>query len=120
MKTTGKPSAGNSALVQGLLAKKLTLEAQLDAVNKVLESEGYNVAPRHVWEASSPITKAEAIRKVLTKAKKPVHVKELIQGMESEGYTFNTANKANALNTLLYGKKLDWLQRTDEGFSIKR
>ena len=116
-KASSKPS---SPLIQQLLAKKRALEEQLDAVCKVLESEGYVTAPRHKWEATSPLTKAQAIERTLSKAKRPLGVSDLIAGMESEGYVFNTSNKKNALNNLLYGHKLPWLVRGPEGFSITR
>jgi hypothetical protein len=113
-------AAPQSPLVRQLLAKKKQLEEQLDAVNKVLESEGYVVEPRHKWQPSSPITKAQAIEKALGKAKRPMRVAELVTAMETEGYVFNTHNKPNALNNLLYGPhKLKWLVKTDEGFATK-
>lgn len=106
--------------VQRLLAKRKDLEEQLDAVDKLLQCEGYNISPRHRWESISPVTKAQAIERALRKSKKPLRVAALITAMEEEGFRFNTENKKNALSNLLYGlNKLPWLVRTPEGFALK-
>lgn len=109
-----------TAFVQQLLQKKSALEEQLEAVNKILETEGYVTNPRHKWDTVSPITKVAALERVLRKATSPLRVAQLIPLMEEEGFKFNTTNKSNALNNLLYARKIPWLDKTPEGFVMKK
>jgi hypothetical protein len=93
--------------IQNLLEKRKFHTEQLAAIAALLKAEGYaDTEGLPAWKSASPITKAEAIKMTLTKAAgKPLTSRELVKGMEAEGYVFNTQNPINALNNALYGKK---------------
>ena len=65
--------------------------------------------------------KAEALRKALAQAKKPLGLGEVVEGMKRIGYKFQSADPKNAMHHLLYGKnRADFVAKTDAGFSLKK
>ncbi len=68
----------------------------------------------------SPIKKLEALRLALSHAERPLRLQELVMAVEREGYVFQGKVKQHALHNYLYREKPPFLDKTEEGYVLRK
>ena len=118
---------GFSRVVRLMLQERVSLIRELARIDRFLKQEG--IDPQSVatgvddqWTATgkprNDMTKLQVMELVLEQAEKPLTPRDLLIEMKRAGYSFASANPANTLTPLLYGKKRKpgFLHKTATGF----
>ena len=75
------------------------IEAAIRALDRVTTEPGSITVENKEFAA---LGIAEAAVKMIHRAKRPLHVKEIAQGLEAGGYTFKTGNPLGSIAPVLY------------------